>query len=67
MSKRAGSETAENQTVRNLSVRNRRLPQQVKLPRRPIDYSAHGDPCRAEPPISVGQDPLLLRLKGGQR
>jgi len=53
--------------VKNLSIRIRRPPRRVLLPRKTVDYSAGGEPVRAEPPISVQSDPLLERLKAGQR
>jgi hypothetical protein len=39
----------------------------ARRPRKTIDYSAGGDPCHADRPLSVGQDPLLQRLQEGQR
>lgn len=61
------AEEAKTPPVKNLSVRIRPRQPSVKLPRKRVDYSAGGYPCRADPPIAVGSDPLLQRLVDGQR
>ena len=38
-----------------------------KGPRRTVDYSVSGAGIAAEPPITVQDDELLQRLKGGAR
>jgi hypothetical protein len=40
---------------------------EAEAKRKTVDYSASGTPVSIEPPITVGHDPLLERLKGGQR
>lgn len=69
--KKTGGGAEDGRPVQNLSIRLRWTPPsgpgRPKVPRKPINYSAHGDACAAEPPIAVGQDPLLQRLKEGAR